>query len=330
MANTVLRRVEPNEFQSFGKRTIMEDMQTAVARLREASRQAARHLGFLESRYSETGCTHSQCHVLVELDHRRRVTVGELAGILLQDVSSTSRTIRSLVDHGFVQVLTDSEDGRRRQLHLTPAGREKVREIHAVADQQTRTALELLNPADQAIVVRGMSLYAQALARSNKLTEVEIRPIIPDDDEAMSAVIHLVMSEFGAEGNGMSIGDPEVEGMYEAYRQEQSAYFVAVKGRTLLGGAGLAPLAGSSDKGVCELRKIYVMPAGRGMGLGRKLMDRCLEAAREMGYGQIYLETLDNMFHARHLFEKYGFRYLDEPLGETGHHSCTMWAIRDL
>jgi putative acetyltransferase len=308
----------------------MEDLQAAVAQLREASRHAVRQLGFLESRYSETGCTHSQCHALVELDNRRRVTVGELAGIILQDLSSTSRTIRSMINQGFVQVFADSEDGRRRQLQLTPAGRSKVREIHAVADQQARAALELMNSADQAIVVRGMSLYAQALTRSNKLAEVEIRPIAPDDDEKMSVAIRQVMSEFGAEGNGMSIGDPEVDGMYEAYRQERSAYFVAVKGAKLLGGAGIAPLAGSDDDCVCELRKIYVRPAGRGMGLGRKLMDRCLDAAREMGYERVYLETLDNMFHARHLFEKYGFRYLDAPLGETGHHGCTMWAIRDL
>ena len=67
-----------------------------------------------------------------------------------------------------------------------------------------------------------------------------------------------------------------------------------------------------------------------GNQIPREVLDRCLEAAREMGYGRIYLETLDNMFHARHLFEKYGFRYLDTPLGETGHYGCTMWAIRDL
>ncbi len=330
MGNTVLRRVEPNECRISGKRTTMEDLQAAVAQLREASRHAARQLGFLESGYSETGCTHSQCHILVELDNRRRVTVGELANILIQDISSTSRTIRSMVDHGFVQVFTDSEDGRRRQLQLTSAGRGKVREIHAVADQQTRAALELLNPADQAIVVRGMSLYAQALTRTNKLADVEIRPIAPDDDEKISVVIRQVMSEFGAEGNGMSIGDPEVDGMHEAYRQKQSAYFVAFKGTKLLGGAGIAPLVHSGDRDVCELRKMYIRPSGRGMGLGRKLMDRCLEAAREMGYRQVYLETLDNMFHARHLFEKYGFRYLDAPLGETGHYGCTVWAIRDL
>jgi len=308
----------------------MEDLQAVVTQLREASRHAARQLGFLESRYSKTGCTHSQCHILVELDNRKRVTVGELANILLQDISSTSRTIRSMVNHGFVQVFADSEDGRRRQLQLTPAGKSKVREIHAVANQQTRAALELLNPADQAIVIRGMSLYAEALIRSNKLADVEIRPIAPNDDEKMSVVIRQVMSEFGAEGNGMSIGDPEVDGMYEAYRQKRSAYFVAIKSTKFLGGAGIAPLVNSSDDDVCELRKIYIQPSGRGMGLGRKLMDSCLEAAREMGYKQIYLETLDNMFHARHLFEKYGFRYLDAPLGETGHYGCTMWAIRDL
>jgi putative acetyltransferase len=308
----------------------MEDLQAAVALLREASRQAARQLGFLESRYRETGCTHSQCHVLVELDARRRVTVGELAAILDQDISSTSRTIRSLIKKEFVQIFADSKDGRRRQLKLTSAGKKKVHEIHDVADMQARAALELLNPSDQAIVVRGMSLYAQALARSQKLAGIEIRPIVADDNEAMSAVIRQVMSEFGAMGNGMSIGDAEVDRMYEAYRGKQSAYFVATEGTTLLGGAGIGSLTGSSEDDICELRKMYLLPAGRGVGLGRKLMNHCLDAAREMGYRRIYLETLDNMCHARHLFEKYGFRYLEAPLGETGHYGCTTWAIRDL
>ena len=307
-----------------------QDILKSIAQLREASRQAARQLGFLESRYLETGCTHSQCHILVELDARKRVTVGELAAILDQDISSTSRTIRSLTDKGFVQGFADSTDGRRRQMELTPGGKKKVQEINDVADQQARAALELLNPADRDIVVRGMSLYAQALARSQKLAGIEIRPITPDDNEAMSVVIRQVMSEFGAIGNGMSIGDAEVDGMYEAYGGEQSAYFVAYEGTTLLGGAGIASLAGPGADDVCELRKIYLLPAGRGTGLGRKLMNRCLEAAREMGYQRIYLETLDNMCHARHLFEKYGFRYLEAPLGETGHYGCTMWAILEL
>jgi len=306
------------------------DYKKAVAQLREASRRAVRELGFLENRYCETGCTHSQCHVLVELDVRRRVTVGELAEILGQDISSTSRTLRTLIDRGFVESLVDSRDGRRRPYRLTKAGRTKTQEIHRLADSQTRAALELLSSADQDIVIKGLSLYAQALERSNKLALIKIRPIAPGDDEAMSAVIRQVMTEFGAVGNGMSIEDQEVNRMFEAYKGERSAYFVAVKGGTLLGGAGVHQLEGCDDPGVCELRKLYVLPEGRGMGLGRQLMDRCFSAAQHMDYRHIYLETIDNMIHARHLFEKYGFRNLKAPMGQSGHHGCTIWAIREL
>ena len=75
---------------------------------------------------------------------------------------------------------------------------------------------------------------------------------------------------------------------------------------------------------------MYVLPEGRGMGLGNALMNRCLDAARQSGFQRIYLETMGNMVHARHLFEKFEFRFLDAPLGKTGHHGCTRWAIRDL
>jgi putative acetyltransferase len=328
--NTVLQRCDITEDQANGKPATVKDFQRAVAQLREASRQAVRELGFLEYRYRKTGCTHSQCHTLVEMDARRRVTVGELAGIFSQDISSTSRTMRTLIDRGFVEALADSQDGRRRPFRLTPEGRAKVREIHSVANDQAQAALKLLNPTDQDIVVRGMSLYAQALERSNKLASVEIRLIVPGDDEAMSAIIRQIMTEFGAVGNGMSIGDTEVDRMSAAYQGERSVFFVAVKGVALQGGAGICHLVGCDDADVCELRKMYVLPQGRGIGLGRKLMDRCLDAARDMGYRRIYLETLDNMIHARHLFDKYGFRYLEAPMGETGHHGCTKWAIRDL
>ncbi len=308
----------------------MKNIQAAVTQLRESSRQAVRELGFLETRYRETGCTHSQCHILVELDTRKRLSVGELARILSQDISSTSRSIRPLIDEGVIKVHSDAADGRRRQLQLTPEGMKKVSEINDVAEFQARAALELLSPSDQNIVTKGMGLYAQALSRCNKLAEIEIRPISPNDDDEMSAVIRQVMSEFGAVGAGMSIGDSEVDSMHEAYQSEKSAFFIACKGKKLLGGAGIAPLAGCQDHETCELRKMYILPTGRGIGLGHQIMTRCLEFARGVGYRQIYLETLANMVHAQHLFEKFGFRYLDEPLGDTGHDGCTTWAILDL
>ena len=91
----------------------------------------------------------------------------------------------------------------------------------------------------------------------------------------------------------------------------------------------MAPLAGG-DADVCELRKMYFLPELRGRGAGRALMQRCLDAAREFGFRRCYLETLTGMNAAQSLYAKFGFTPLPGPLGNTGHHGCNRFFIRDL
>ena len=85
---------------------------------------------------------------------------------------------------------------------------------------------------------------------------VAIRPIQSgDDDRAIAAIIRTVMPEFGATGSGFAINDPEVDWMSRAYAEPRHAYFVLERDGAVLGGAGVAPLAGG-DGDTCELRKM--------------------------------------------------------------------------
>ena len=118
--------------------------------------------------------------------------------------------------------------------------------------------------------------------------------------------------------------------MHASYAGEGHAYFVAERDGEVIAGAGIAPLAGSERKGVCELRKMYALPAVRGLGVGRRLLEVCLEAARAAGYRTCYLETMKHMHRARALYEKLGFRELDGPLGNTGHFGCNDWYALEL
>lgn len=156
-----------------------------------------------------------------------------------------------------------------------------------------------------------------------------IRPIQPGDDAAMAAVIRTVMPEFGAVGSGFAIADPEVDWMSRAYAAPRHAYFVLERDGRVLGGAGVAPLAGG-DPDTCELRKMYFLPEARGLGAGAAMMERCLAAARGFGFARCYLETLTGMNAAMRLYERSGFRRIDAPLGATGHGGCNRFYLLDL
>ena len=161
-----------------------------------------------------------------------------------------------------------------------------------------------------------------------------IRPMEPRDDAAVAAIIRCVMPEFGADGAGFAIHDAEVAAMSAAYAQPRCAYFVVEMDGAIRGGGGVAPLmhraTAIADAGLCELRKMYFLPALRGRGAGRALIERCLQSARASGFTRCYLETLTGMDAAQALYLASGFRRIQHALGDTGHHGCNRFYVRDL
>ena len=156
-----------------------------------------------------------------------------------------------------------------------------------------------------------------------------LRPIEQADDATMASIIRTVMPAFGAVGSGFAINDPEVDWMSQAYAAPRHAYFVVTRGGRVLGGSGVAPLAGG-DADTCELRKMYFLPEARGIGAGAAMMTRCLDAARGFGFRRCYIETLDGMDAAMRLYERSGFRRIGAPLGATGHGGCDRYYVLDL
>ncbi|TAQ89597.1 hypothetical protein B7494_g2097 [Chlorociboria aeruginascens] len=89
-----------------------------------------------------------------------------------------------------------------------------------------------------------------------------------------------------------------------------------------VGCVALRPLPNSkSEKRICEMKRLYTLPKARGLGIGRALAERVLEEARDLGYVEVRLDTLDSMVGAKRLYESLGFReieaYYKTPLGGT-------------
>jgi len=161
------------------------------------------------------------------------------------------------------------------------------------------------------------------------MSEPIIREIQKEDNPEVAQVIRTVLIEHNVPKVGTAYADPQLDYMYEAYSEPKSMYFVVEKDGKIIGGAGIAPLANGSPE-VCELQKMYFLPETRGLGIGSKMMEICLEKARHFGFQQCYLETMPYMEAAQKLYVKTGFQYLDTPMGCTGHSSCPVWMIINL
>ncbi len=159
--------------------------------------------------------------------------------------------------------------------------------------------------------------------------EVRIRAIEPADNAAMAVIIRDALAEFGANKPGTVFYDPTTDALYQLFREPGSFYYVAQSNERLLGGAGIFPTEGLPE-GVCELVKMYLHRDTRGRGLGRLLIDKCLAEARTMGYKKVYLETMPELRKAVSVYEKFGFSYLDGPMGNSGHFGCDVWMLLTL
>jgi len=155
------------------------------------------------------------------------------------------------------------------------------------------------------------------------------RKIQPQDNPHIAALIRQVLIEHDAPKVGTAYADASLDRLSEVYDIPNSVYYIVEASGKVLGGCGIAPLE-NGDAAICELQKMYFSPEARGTGLAAQLLQKCLDAAKGFGYSQCYLETLPNMEAAQKLYAKFGFTYLDAPLGNTGHNSCPVWMIKNL
>ena len=156
-----------------------------------------------------------------------------------------------------------------------------------------------------------------------------IREIQKQDNPQIANVIRTVFVEDDFPKTGTAFEDKQLDFMFESYDKSNAVYFVVENNGKIVGGAGVSKLA-ATEENICELQKMYILSEARGNGLGNKLIQLCLDKAKEFGYEKCYLETLPTMKAAQHLYQKLGFEYLDKQLGNTCHTSCNVWMIKDL
>ena len=158
---------------------------------------------------------------------------------------------------------------------------------------------------------------------------IQIRKIEQTDNEALAKIIRNTLTEFGANHPGTVYYDDATDHLFELFQQPLSIYFIATINDKMVGGGGIYPTEGLPEN-TCELVKMYLLPVARGKGIGKMIIENCLQNARALGFKNVYLETMPELEQAMNVYEKFGFEYLKGPLGNSGHFGCSKWMLKTL
>ena len=134
-----------------------------------------------------------------------------------------------------------------------------------------------------------------------------IKPSVASEFQATRLIFQEYAQELGVDLCFQNF-DAELDDLPGDYAEPQGAQLLAMVDGQLAGCCALRPLASSNYTNACEMKRLYVRRSYRRLGLGRKLVDAILDAARVAGYHHVLLDTLSDMESARALYEDLNFK----------------------
>ena len=285
-------------------------MSDDVAVLRAFNRRYTQHIGVLEDRFLGRGRPLAESRLLFEVG-LDGATVLALRERLSLDSGYLSRLLRSLEDARLVTVMADPADGRRRRVELTVAGAEEWEELDRRSDELAAGLLAPLGPAQR-------DRLREALGTAERLLRAATAEFVvadPLSEEALVAVERYLaeIADRGV-GGGASLGSASAGA--ETMRPPGGVFVLVRSDGDVVGCGGVRPLG----DGVGEVKRMWVSPAVRGTGMGRRLLDHLEEWARRLGHDVVRLDTNSALTQAIAMYESAGYtaieRYNDNPHAE--------------
>ena len=132
---------------------------------------------------------------------------------------------------------------------------------------------------------------------------MQVRRVEAGDVEKVSVLVREVLAEYGLTFGEGSATDAQVLGLPGSYDDAGGAFWVAEDEGALLGTCGVFPVG----EGSLELRKMYLVKASRGRGVGKALFVAAVAYARSVGAREIVLDTITEMKDAIRFYEALGF-----------------------
>jgi len=281
------------------------DSDAQVSAVRAFNRFYTRKLGVLDQQLLKSPFSLSEARVLYELAQRGNVAAKQIGIELGLDPGYLSRIIQKFDDDGLITRKALASDRRQFQLGLTAKGRQAFVKLERSSQNDVAAMLAAMPPGGGARLIEAMGTIERLLGAAH----TPPRPAILRDPQPgdMGWVVQshgaLYAREYGFDSS------------FEALVAEISAKFLASfdasRERCWIAEIDGAPVGSvflvRQTDDIAKLRLLLVDPAGRGQGLGRRLVGECIAFARACGYRKITLWTQSILLTARKIYQDAGF-----------------------
>ncbi len=276
-----------------------------VAAVRGFNRFYTRRLGVLDQHLVKSPFSLSEARVLYELAHRDDLAAKEIGIELGLDPGYLSRIIQKFDEDGLITRKSLPADRRQYQLGLTAKGRQVFAKLNRSSQEEVTAMLAGLKPGDRARLTGAMATIENLLGEEDG----SVRPAILRDPRPgdMGWVVQshgaLYASEYGFDASFEAlVADIAAKFLTSFDASRERCWIADIDGTPV----GSIFLVRHSDD-VAKLRLLLVDPAGRGQGLGHRLVGECVSFARACGYRKITLWTQSILVAARKIYQDAGF-----------------------
>jgi DNA-binding MarR family transcriptional regulator/N-acetylglutamate synthase-like GNAT family acetyltransferase len=280
-----------------------------IAAVRRFSRFYTAKIGMLREGLHASPFSLAEARVLYELANRDRPTASELVRDLGLDAGYLSRILGGFERQGLLEKEASPQDRRQNYLLLTSAGRRAFAPLDSASRQEIGELLQALSEPEQQLLVAAMGSVERLLGNGrNGQVPYILRSHRPGDlGWVVSRHAALYAEEYGWDGSFEALVAGIVEKFIEHFDARYEHCWIAERDGAIL---GAVMLVRKSAK-IAKLRLLYVEPAARGLGIGKRLVEECIRFARAAGYRRITLWTNSILLAARAIYEQAGFILVD-------------------
>jgi len=269
-----------------------------IAQVRSFNRTMTERVGVLNDHFLGREHPLGEARFLWEIGEQG-ASVRELRRRLGLDSAYVSRLLRSLEKQGLVVVSTSEQDGRIRQVRLTTAGLQERTELEHRAGDFAQSLLEPLSESQRAKLVDAMAQVERLLVASM----VQITVADPAGEEARWCIEQYFSELDQRSETGFDLTQGIAPSPSE-FAPPHGLFFIASLREEPVGCGGVKFLPGA----ISELKRVWVAPRVRGLGLGRRLLLTLENTAREAGMTTIRLETNRALTEAITLYRQSGYQ----------------------